>query len=71
MLFEHRLFAAHKELASKGVKEPNYDPPLYRLLRRTGWQLRPPHYERFMINLLAATDWHHLGTADVVFRPGT
>ena len=37
MLFEHRLFAAHKELASKGVKEPNYAPPLYRLLRRTGW----------------------------------
>ena len=53
MLFEHRLFAAHKELASKGVKVPNYAPPLYRLLRRTGWQLRPPHYERFMINLLA------------------
>ncbi|MCS3455555.1 hypothetical protein M2366_001622 [Aeromonas sp. BIGb0405] len=53
MLFEHRLFAAHKELASKGVKELNYNPPLCRLLRHFGWQLKPPHYERFMINLLA------------------
>ncbi|MGY3942555.1 DUF6404 family protein [Aeromonas tecta] len=52
MSFEHRLFAAHQELASKGVKVINYDPPISRLLRRAGWQLRPPHYERFMINLI-------------------
>lgn len=52
MSFEHRLYAAHKELANKGVQELNYDPPLSRLLRRSGWQLKPPHYERFMINLL-------------------
>ena len=53
MSFEHRLYAAHQELASKGVKVINYDPPISRLLRRFGWQLKPPHYERFMINLLA------------------
>ncbi|MFC5707825.1 DUF6404 family protein [Aeromonas eucrenophila] len=53
MSFEHRLFAAHQELASKGVKEINYDPPLCQLLRKFGWQLKPPHYERFMVNLIA------------------
>ena len=53
MSFEHRLFAAHQELASKGVKEINYNPPLCQLLRKFGWQLKPPHYERFMVNLIA------------------
>ena len=53
MLFEHRLFAAHKELASKGVQELNYNPPLFRLLRRLGLRLKPPHYERFLVNVLA------------------
>ena len=27
MSFEHRLYAAHQELASKGVKEINYNRP--------------------------------------------
>lgn len=53
MPFEQRLFAAHQELASKGVQELNYNPPLYRLLRKFGWPLRPPHHERFMVNLIA------------------
>ncbi|EOD54924.1 DUF6404 family protein [Aeromonas molluscorum] len=53
MLFEHRLFAAHKELASKGVQELNYNPPLFRLLRRLGLRLKPPHHERFLVNILA------------------
>lgn len=53
MLFEHRLFAAHKDLASKGVQELNYNPPLFRLLRRLGLRLKPPHYERFLVNVLA------------------
>ncbi|UBO72742.1 DUF6404 family protein [Aeromonas rivuli] len=53
MLFEHRLFAAHRELADKGVQALNYNPPLFRLLRRLGLRLRPPHHERFLVNLLA------------------
>lgn len=53
MSFEHRLFAAHQELDSKGVKALNYNPPLILLLRKFGWQLKPPHYERFMVNLIA------------------
>ncbi|MGY4026310.1 DUF6404 family protein [Aeromonas rivuli] len=53
MLFEHRLFAAHRELADKGVQALNYDPPLFRLLRRLGLRLRPPHHERFLVNALA------------------
>ncbi|WP_349921700.1 DUF6404 family protein [Aeromonas veronii] len=52
MSFEHRLFAAHKELASKGIKELNYNPPLIWLLRKAGINIRPPYYEHFMVNLL-------------------
>ena len=53
MNFEERLAAAHQELESKGVWYANYNPPLFRLLRRLGLQLRPPHHERFLVNLLA------------------
>lgn len=52
MSYERRLHAAHRELASKGVKELNYNPPLIWLLRKAGLNIRPPHYERFMVNLL-------------------
>ncbi|TNJ13097.1 hypothetical protein CF111_21735 [Aeromonas sobria] len=53
MEFERRLVAAHSELTDKGVLALNYNPPLWRLLRRLGLNIRPPHYERFIINLLA------------------
>lgn len=53
MNFEDRLAAAHQELESKGVWHANYNPPLLRLLRRLGLRLRPPHHERFLVNLLA------------------
>ncbi|MGE6225380.1 DUF6404 family protein [Aeromonas media] len=53
MTFDNRLAAAHRELADKGVQELNYNPPLCRLLRRLGLRLRPPHHERFLVNLLA------------------
>ncbi|MBX9561387.1 DUF6404 family protein [Aeromonas hydrophila] len=53
MEFEHRLVAAHRALAEKGVQELNYNPPLWRLLRTLGLAIKPPHYEHFIINLLA------------------
>jgi hypothetical protein len=53
MTFENRLAAAHRELAEKGVQELNYNPPLFRVLRRLGLRLRPPHHERFLVNVLA------------------
>ena len=53
MNFEERLAAAHQELENKGVWHANYNPPLCRLLRRLGLRLRPPHHERFLVNLLA------------------
>ena len=53
MTFENRLAAAHRELADKGVQELNYNPPIIWLLRKAGFTIRPPHYERFMINVLA------------------
>ncbi|WP_324046945.1 DUF6404 family protein [Aeromonas caviae] len=53
MTFDNRLAAAHRELAEKGVHTLNYNPPIIWLLRKAGFTIRPPHYERFMINVLA------------------
>ena len=53
MAFGRRLAAAHRVLADKGVQELNYNPPLWRLLRTLGLAIKSPHYERFIINLLA------------------
>lgn len=52
MSFEHQLDAAHRELASKGVWYANYNPPLFRQLRRLGLEVRPPHYLGWLTNLL-------------------
>lgn len=53
MEFEHRLVAAYRALAEKGVQTLNYNPPITRLLRKAGFTIRPPHYERFLVNVLA------------------
>ncbi len=53
MEFERRLAAAHRELAEKGVQTLNYNPPITWLLRKAGFTIRPPHYERFLVNVLA------------------
>ncbi|WP_339330624.1 DUF6404 family protein [Aeromonas hydrophila] len=53
MEFEHRLVAAHQELAEKDVQTLNYNPPITWLLRKAGFTIRPPHYERFLVNVLA------------------
>lgn len=53
MTFDNRLAAAHRELAEKGVQTLNYNPPIIWLLRKAGFTIRPPHYERFLINVLA------------------
>ena len=52
MTFEERLTAAHQELASKGVWQSNYNPPLCRLLRRFGYPVKPPQYEGWLTNFL-------------------
>ncbi|MDX7758179.1 DUF6404 family protein [Aeromonas hydrophila] len=53
MIFDNRLAAAHRELAEKGVQTLNYNPPITWLLRKAGFTIRPPHYERFLVNVLA------------------
>ncbi|MGV2842656.1 DUF6404 family protein [Aeromonas hydrophila] len=53
MVFDNRLAAAHQELAEKGVQTLNYNPPITWLLRKAGFTIRPPHYERFLVNVLA------------------
>lgn len=84
MSFEHRLFAAHRELADKGVSDLNYNPPIIRLLRKAGLNIRPPHHERFLVNVLALGlpmgviwgllmwffGWEHEVSLGVVLRQG-
>lgn len=52
MTFDDRLAAAHQELASKGVWHANYNPPLFRLLRRAGLSVKPPHYQSWLTNFI-------------------
>jgi hypothetical protein len=72
MIFDNRLAAAHRELAEKGVQTLNYNPPIIWLLRKAGFTIRPPHYERFLVNVLALGSPLALsGGADVVLRLAT
>lgn len=42
--FYHKLQRALEEVAAAGIWASHYDPPIYRLMRRFGLRLRPPHY---------------------------
>ncbi|MGL4926145.1 MAG: DUF6404 family protein [Plesiomonas shigelloides] len=52
MDYESKLKAAHQELEDKGVWPSNYNPPMYRLLRKLGVQLAPPYYQSFWKNFI-------------------
>lgn len=45
--YERRYAAAIAELDATGIKRVNYLPPMYRLYRKAGWKVRPPHYTSF------------------------
>ena len=54
MTFEERLTIAHQTLADKGIKECNYNPWIFKLLRKIGCTLKPPYYAGWLVNFLCA-----------------
>lgn len=50
----HREKIKHyiKDLRSRGVGKYTIAPPLYRLLWRLGWQVRPPLFQSFIVLFL-------------------
>ena len=54
MTFEARLTAAHQELANKGIKEFDYKPWLFKLLRKLGCAVKPPYYAGWFVNFICA-----------------
>ena len=50
--FERKYAAAMTELQATEMWPSNYDPPINRLYRKFGTQVRPPHYVQFWRALL-------------------
>ncbi len=53
MNYQQKLDAALAELEATGMMESNYQPPLFKKMRKLGLQPRPPHYEPTLKILLS------------------
>ena len=52
MSFSAKLNAAQKELSESKIWKANSNPPLFVLLRKLGINIRPVHYNTFIVNFL-------------------
>ncbi|MFM9756939.1 MULTISPECIES: DUF6404 family protein [Aeromonas] len=55
MTFEERLTIAHQTLADQGIKESDYNPWGFKLLRKLGCTVKPPYYAGWLVNFLYAS----------------
>ncbi|MFQ2132142.1 hypothetical protein CF138_03880 [Aeromonas hydrophila] len=55
MTFEERLTIAHQTLADQGIKEYDYNPWMFKLLRKLGCTVKPPYYAGWLVNFLCAS----------------
>ena len=53
--YNDRFARAESELEMSGLNSLNYAPPLFRLARKTGLRVRPPHYMSFLRATLILT----------------
>lgn len=51
--FDSKLERAHADLDAAGIWPSNYNPPIYRLFRKLGLQIRPPHYQNVLKQALS------------------
>ncbi len=72
--YERKYAAAMDELATTDMWPSSYAPPLHKLYRRIGLEVRPPHYANFKVAaldqgtfftvvwgvLMWLTQWHHV-----------
>ena len=50
--FKRKREAAFRELSKTGLPKRSYDSPFYKLLRKFGVQIKPPHYNTYIGNAL-------------------
>lgn len=50
MSYQSKLEKAQAELAKTGMRESNYNPPLFMLLIKLGLKIKPVHYNSFIKN---------------------
>ncbi|GHB70977.1 hypothetical protein GCM10008107_20580 [Psychrosphaera saromensis] len=50
MSYQSKLEKAQAELAQTDMREANYNPPIFVLLRKLGLKIRPVHYNTFIKN---------------------
>lgn len=54
MSYQSKLIAAHKELKQAGIWKSNFNPPLFRVLRKLGVESPPPYYRSFQSNFFTS-----------------
>jgi asparagine N-glycosylation enzyme membrane subunit Stt3 len=59
--FEPKRERALEILAATGMWRSSYAPPIYRLLWRRGWELRPPHFASVGVNFAFCSGFFALG----------
>ena len=52
MDFDERYKRAMAQLGATSIVEGNYAPPMHNALRKFGYQVRPPHYSGFGMNMV-------------------
>ncbi|WP_341206551.1 DUF6404 family protein [uncultured Psychrosphaera sp.] len=52
MSYQSKLEKAQAELANTGMRESNYNPPIFILLRKLGLKIKPVHYNSFISNFV-------------------
>ena len=57
MTYSSRLQAALDLVATTGIRESNYAPPMRRLLWRLGVNVPPPHFAGFLYNAAITGGW--------------
>lgn len=56
-IFQQKLDAAYQELQHSGIRESNYNPPIYRLARKCGLEVPPPHYCSALYTFSFSASW--------------
>jgi hypothetical protein len=59
--FEPKRERALEILAATGMWRSSYAPPIYHLLWRCGWELRPPHFASAGVNFAFCSGFFALG----------
>ncbi|PKH06640.1 DUF6404 family protein [Moritella sp. Urea-trap-13] len=57
MSYISKLESAQAELSKTEIWKSNSNPPIFKLLRKLGFSVRPSHYSSFVINFISSSIW--------------